>query len=207
MFACNLKTRKRTDESQVFWGLFLHCRWLICCCGHTWLIATPRVCVSRHSDVSCIPYNGTVTRIAGFNLTGRGSLSTDASGTPKCLRRMENLELWPDLQISLILIQWSIHRIQRNPKTSSQNSPGISLLSSSQMLMKNKKRTAGKNRDRVTICLVLFTTRMHGYNLLLRDPPKKSYFEFLDARLTPKAPFSICHADEKSSVQADLHCE
>lgn len=74
----------------------------------------------------------------------------------------------------------------------------------SDVVNEKQKRTAGKKRDRATICLVLFKARMHGYNLLLRYP-KKSYFEFLDARLTPKAPFSICHADEKSSVQADLH--
>lgn len=39
MWHLNTKTGKWTDERQVFWGLFLHCRWLIRCCGRTWQIS------------------------------------------------------------------------------------------------------------------------------------------------------------------------
>lgn len=139
------------------WSVTLRVAWTVVSTGNK----------NMHTDVSWIPLNVTVTRMTRFS---GGSLPTQAQGTQECLKWMENLKLWPDLQIFLILIQSSIHRIQRNPKTTSKNSPRISFLSPSQMLLIKNKRTTGKNGDTVTFCLVSFTTQMHGYILLLLHP-------------------------------------
>lgn len=55
-------------------NLFLHCRWLICCCGHTWLMATPRVAWAGARMFRAFLECDCDTHRLPLTSTGRGSL-------------------------------------------------------------------------------------------------------------------------------------